>query len=35
VHYGDGLINPANGLSENNLHWVTNHRLQLMTKFNF
>ena len=35
VHYGDGKINPANGLSENGLHWVTNHRVQLMTKYNF
>ena len=30
-----GKINPANGLSENGLHWVTNHRVQLMTKYNF
>ena len=35
VRYGDGKINPANGLSENGLHWVTNHRVQLMTKYNF
>ena len=35
VHYSDGKLNPANGLSENGLHWVTNHRVQLMTKFNF
>ena len=35
VHYGDGVINPANGLSEQGLHWVTNHRVQLMTKYNF
>ena len=35
VHYGDGVINPANGLSENGLHWVTNHRVQVMTKYNF
>lgn len=35
VQYGDGKINPANGLSENGLHWVTNHRIQLMTKYNF
>jgi len=35
VRYGEGSINPANGLAENNLHWVTNHRVQLMTKFNF
>lgn len=35
VQYGDGTINPANGLSQNGLHWVTNHRVQLMTKYNF
>lgn len=35
VQYGDGKINPANGLSDNGLHWVTNHRVQLMTKYNF
>ncbi|MBR4563456.1 MAG: hypothetical protein IKO26_03295 [Paludibacteraceae bacterium] len=35
VQYGDGVINPANGLSANGLHWVTNHRVQLMTKYNF
>lgn len=35
VNYGDGKINPANGLSDNGLHWVTNHRVQLMTKYNF
>lgn len=28
-------INPANGLNTNDLHWVTNHRVQLMTKYNF
>ena len=31
----DGKIDPANGLSKNGLHWVTNHRVQLMTKYNF
>ena len=36
VHYGDvKKINPANGLAENDLHWVTNHRVQVMTKYNF
>lgn len=35
VNYGDGKINPANGLSDNGLHWVTNHRIQIMTKYNF
>lgn len=35
VQYGDGKISAANGLSENGLHWITNHRVQLMTKYNF
>ena len=35
VQYGDGKIDPANGLSTNGLHWITNHRVQLMTKYNF
>ncbi|MBO4453596.1 MAG: hypothetical protein J5761_00895 [Paludibacteraceae bacterium] len=35
VQYGDGKIDPTNGLSANGLHWVTNHRVQLMTKYNF
>ena len=37
VHYGDASqgINAQNGLAENGLHWVTNHRVQLMTKYNF
>ena len=35
VHYSDGKIDPANGLSQEGLHWVTNHRVQLMTKYNF
>lgn len=34
VQYGDGKLN-TNGLSTNGLHWVTNHRVQLMTKYNF
>ncbi len=34
AQYGEGL-NLANGLAENNLHWVTNHKVQAMTKFNF
>ena len=33
VQYGKGL--DTHGLSQNGLHWVTNHRLQLMTKYNF
>ena len=35
VHYSNGKLNPANGLSKDGLHWVTNHRVQLMTKYNF
>lgn len=35
VHYSDGKLNLANGLSQNGLHWVTNHRVQVMTKYNF
>jgi len=35
VQYGDGKISATNGLSDNGLHWVTNHRVQLMTKYNF
>ena len=27
--------NPDNGLAETDLHWVTNHKVQIMTKFNF
>jgi len=34
VQYGNGTLN-ANALSQNDLHWVTNHRVQLMTKYNF
>ena len=34
VHYSDGKLD-KHGLSQNGLHWVTNHRLQLMTKYNF
>ena len=35
VNYSDGKLNAANGLSENGLHWMTNHRVQVMTKYNF
>lgn len=37
VRYGDITqgINPNNGLYEKQLHWVTNHRVQIMTKYNF
>ena len=34
VQYGKGGVG-INGLAENGLHWVTNHRVQLMTKYNF
>jgi hypothetical protein len=37
VRYGDlskGL-NAKTGLADEGLHWVTNHRVQLMTKYNF
>ena len=33
VQYGKDL--GADGLAKSGLHWVTNHRVQLMTKFNF
>lgn len=37
VQYGDAAqgINALNGIADKGLHWVTNHRVQLMTKFNF
>ncbi|MBQ9440591.1 MAG: hypothetical protein IJU35_08445 [Paludibacteraceae bacterium] len=35
AQYGDGGISPKNGLAEKNLHWITNHRVQFMTKFSF
>lgn len=37
VQYGDKKlgVNTENGLYEKGLHWVTNHRVQLMTKYNF
>ena len=34
VQYGDGKLN-EHGLSKDNLHWVTNHRVQGMVKYNF
>ena len=34
VQYGKGTQND-HGLVRDNLHWVTNHRVQLMTKYNF
>ena len=35
VHYGDVTRINTHGLAEKGLHWVTNHRVQLMTKYNF
>ena len=37
VQYGDLTkgLNAQTGLADQGLHWVTNHRVQLMTKFNF
>ncbi len=35
VQYGKGGVNASNGLADKDLHWVTNHRLQIMTKYNF
>lgn len=34
AQYGKNL-KASNGLAETNLHWVTNHKVQIMTKFNF
>ena len=33
VHYGKNLNDY--GLAQDDLHWITNHRVQLMTKYNF
>jgi hypothetical protein len=35
VQYGELGSNDLRGLATTNLHWVTNHRVQVMTKFNF
>ena len=35
VQYGRGGVNASNGLADKDLHWVTNHRVQIMTKYNF
>lgn len=37
VQYGDLAqgLNKNNGIADKGLHWVTNHRVQLMTKYNF
>ena len=34
VQYGQGPVD-NHGLALNGLHWITNHRVQLMTKYNF
>ena len=34
TQYGKNL-KASNGLAETDLHWVTNHKVQIMTKFNF
>ena len=28
-------VQAENGMAENNLHWITNHRLQMMLKYSF
>lgn len=35
VRYGKGGVNASNGLADSGLHWVTNHRVQAMVKYNF
>lgn len=35
VQYGKGTKVDDHGLVKDGLHWVTNHRVQLMTKYNF
>ena len=35
VQYGDKNTMNEYGLALNNLHWIGNHRVQLMTKYNF
>ncbi len=35
AQYGDGKSYNTNGLSLQDLHWVTNHRVQAMVKFSF
>lgn len=35
AQYGDGKTWTARGLSTEGLHWVTNHRVQMMVKFTF
>lgn len=35
VEYGSWGTNFAEGLATENLHWITNHRVQAMLKFSF
>ncbi len=35
VQYGQFGTEDLNGIARTGLHWVTNHRVQLMTRFNF
>ncbi len=35
VQYGQAGNLNLHGIAQQNLHWVTNHRVQLMTKYNF
>lgn len=42
VQYGEFIkqgtvsyVQAKNGMAENNLHWITNHRLQMMLKYSF
>ncbi len=35
VQYGQAGTTNLYGIANTNLHWVTNHRVQLMTKYNF
>ena len=35
VQYGQAGSTDLYGIAKTNLHWVTNHRVQLMTKYNF
>lgn len=35
VQYGQAGTTDLYGIAKTNLHWVTNHRVQLMTKYNF
>lgn len=31
----DSFVSAKNGMAKNNLHWITNHRLQMMLKYSF